>query len=141
MTDEQERPAGPAAASDAASIEGSGLFSGLRRVGLQGMELLQVRLELFSIELEAEKLRLFSSVAQALMALLLGVAALGLLTLSLLLLCPDAWRWSVALGLALVHGALAWWCWACARRGLSQPGGAFAGSVAELARDREAMGA
>ena len=123
-----------------AQRESSGLFASLRRMGLHGLELLQNRVDLLSIELEAEKLRLFAALAQALMALLLAVAGLGLLSAGLLLLSPEAWRWLCALLMAAIYFGLAWWCWKKASRSLSQKGGAFAGTVAEMARDRAALG-
>jgi len=119
---------------------GPGLFASLRRMGLHGLELLQNRVELVSIELEAEKLRLFAALVQALMALLLAIAGLGLFSAGLLLLSPEAWRWLCALLMAAAYFSLAWWCWKKASRSLSQQGGAFAGTVAELARDRAALG-
>lgn len=125
--------------SQAQSAE-PGLFASLRRLGLHGLEMLQNRVELVSIELEAEKLRLFAALAQTLMALLLAIAGLGLFSAGLLLLSPEAWRWLCALLMAAAYFALAWYCWKKASRGLSQKGGAFAGTVAELARDRAALG-
>lgn len=117
----------------------AGLLPSLRRMLAHGIEMLQIRAEQVSLELEAEKLRLFSALAQSLLALLLAAAALGMLSLCLLLATPEAWRWLSALALGLLYLGLACLCWRRARRQLSQPGGAFAGSVAELGRDRSAL--
>jgi len=128
----QDKPAG-------AETPPVGGFAGLRRMAGQGLELLQLRVELLSTELEAEKLRLFAALVRLLLALLLAAAALGMLSFCLLLLSPEGWRWLSALLLGLAYAGGAWWCWRRAATGLSQPGGAFAGTAAELARDREAL--
>ncbi|MEJ6007586.1 phage holin family protein [Paucibacter sp. AS339] len=118
---------------------GAGLGERARRLLAHGLELLQTRVELLSTELEAEKLRLFAGLAQGFMALLLAAAALGMLSLCLLLLTPEGWRWLTALGLCLLYLGLALSLWQGARKQLSQPGGMFAGSAAELGRDRSAL--
>jgi len=128
-----------AESSGTSSAGGEGLSGSMRRLAAHGLEMLQLRLELFSTELEAAKLRIFGALAQLLLALLLAGAALLMLSLSLLLLSPPDWRWLVALGLMLVYGGLAWWIWGGARAQLSQPAGPFGGSAAELTRDQAAM--
>ncbi|MCV2356973.1 phage holin family protein [Paucibacter sp. B2R-40] len=117
----------------------AGLLVSLRRLFGHGLELVQIRVEQISLEFEAEKLRLFGALIQSLLALLLAAAALGMLSLCLLLMTPEPWRWVTALVLGLFYLALAWICWQRAGRQLSQPGGAFAGTVAELGRDRSAL--
>ncbi len=121
------------------AVPAAGLLVSLRRLLAHGLELVQIRVEQISLEFEAEKLRLFSALIQSLLALLLAAAALGMLSLCLLLMTPETWRWLTALGLGLLYLTLAWVCWRRAGRQLSQPGGAFAGSVAELGRDRNAL--
>jgi uncharacterized membrane protein YqjE len=131
-----------AGSKDGGEQEGApaaGLLFSLRRFLGHGLELVQIRVEQISLEFEAEKLRLFSALIQSLLALLLAAAALGMLSLCLLLMTPEPWRWLTALILGLLYLALAWVSWRRAGRQLSQPGGAFAGSVAELGRDRNAL--
>ena len=135
MTSEQER--GPGNEQQAAAA--TGLLASLRRMLSHGIEMLQIRVEQLSLELEAEKLRLFSVLAQSLLALLMAAAALGMLSLCALLLTPEPWRWLTALALGLLYLALAGLFWRRARRHLSMTGGAFAGTVAELGRDRGAL--
>ncbi|ALT78399.1 phage holin family protein [Paucibacter sp. KCTC 42545] len=138
---QKESPQAATAKADAADpAESGGLFGSVRRLFLHALEMLEIRVDMFSVELEAEKLRLFSALVQALMALLLAVAALGLFSAAVLLLSPEPWRWLAALLLGAGYALLAWWCWQRASANISQKGGAFAGSVAELARDREALG-
>jgi uncharacterized membrane protein YqjE len=126
----------PAAGAEKAE---TGLIATLRRIAGQGLELVQLRIELLSTEIEAEKLRLFAALTQILLGLLLVIAAVGMLSVSLILLCPEPWRWLGALGLACAYAVAGGYCWRRASAQLSQPGGAFAGTVAELARDREAF--
>lgn len=119
--------------------ESSGILAALQRLGTHGVELLQVRLSLLGTELEAEKLRL----AQALMgvgaALLLLGLALVMLSAGALLLCPEPWRWLLALLLGLAYGLGGWLLWQRVQAGLSAPGGMFATSLAELQRDRDSL--
>jgi uncharacterized membrane protein YqjE len=105
----------------------------------QALELLQLRVELLSTELQAEKLRIFAGLIYGLMAMLLGAASVGLVSVGLVLLTPVAWRWLGALGLGVLYLGLAWLCIRQAVAQISQVGGAFAGTAAELARDRKAL--
>ncbi len=118
---------------------GPGLAGRVQGLLTQGMELLQTRLELVSLELEAQKLRLFAALAQGFLALLLAAAALGMLSVCLLLLTPEAWRWLSALLLCLLFALAAWLLWRGACQQLRQPGGPFAASAEELSRDRSAL--
>jgi uncharacterized membrane protein YqjE len=118
----------------------AGLFGSLRQFAATLVEIAQVRLQLFGNELEQEKLRLIG-------ALLLAVTGLMLLTVGTLLLCAflvmlvaEGHRLT-ALGvmtLATVGGAVLL-LRACVSRLRSPPGGAFAGTLAELSRDRSAL--
>lgn len=126
--------------SASTSEEGLGLAGRAQRLLGHGLELLQTRLDLLSTELEAEKLRLFAALVQGFLSLLLAAAALGMLSLCLLLLTPESWRWLTALGLCLLYAVSALLLWRAARQHLRQPGGLFASSAAELARDRSALG-
>jgi uncharacterized membrane protein YqjE len=119
---------------------GNGLGASLRRLLDHALELFQLRLALLGTELEAEKLRLFGALLGALLALLFGGMALALFSLAIVLLSPDAWRWLAALLLGLAYLGLGAWLWQRARARLAAPGGLFAGSVAELARDRDELG-
>lgn len=103
------------------------------------LELLQLRLTLLGSELEAEKLRLFAGLTGLLLCLVLGGIGLGLLSLALLWLAPEAWRGVFALVLALLYLGAAWCSWRWALRRLSAPSGLFAQSVDELVRDRAAL--
>lgn len=118
---------------------GSSLLASLRRVVGTVLALGQTRLELLGAEIEEEQLRLLRFIGWSALALLM--LQLGLIFLALWIVV--AW-WDehrlLALGLAtaafLVAAAGAAWA---ARRYGRQGSKLFAGSFAELARDREVL--
>jgi len=119
---------------------GGGLFNSLRTLLATVLGIGQVRLEIFSTELEAEKLRLFDTLWRvALGVLLLGIATV-LMAAFVLLLFWDHYRLP-ALGVMTVlflGGGVALLVWA--RRGLQAgAGGPFALSLGELQRDLDSL--
>lgn len=115
---------------------GAGLLASLRRLAATVLELVQTRLELLGCEFEQAKLRLFDAMFWAVVALLLLGAGLLLLALFVLQLFPEEYRLAALAVLVLLFlggSALSLWF---ARRRLQSPGGLFAASAAELARDR-----
>ena len=116
-----------------------GLVAIFRRIVASSLMLFHLRVELFSTEFEAEKLRLIAALVQALLALMLLAAGLGMFSFCLLLVVPDAWRWLAALGLGVAYLCIAYWSFCRARVNLSPPGGAFGATLAELKRDSSAM--
>jgi uncharacterized membrane protein YqjE len=117
-----------------------GVMATLRRMAAQVLELLQSRVELLSTELEAEKLRLLSALLRGLAAVLLAIVGVAMLSIGLVAVLPDQLRGFGALGLGALYLGGALWFWHSARARLIRPGGAFAATAAELARDREALG-
>lgn len=117
----------------------AGLFGSLRRLLHSSLEVVQVRLRLLGTELEEEKLRLTGG-------LLLACVGLLLLGIGLLLMCVLIVLWVApahrlaALGLltALFLGAALWLLYRASQQ-LRNPGGLFQGSLAELAKDRDAL--
>lgn len=114
-----------------------GLSGSLRRLLDQGLELLQVRLALIGTEIELEARRLLDALLHAVMALLLLGLALLFAAVFVVVLCWDSYRLQALAGVALCYGGAAVWFLRSARARLHLPGGSFATSVAELARDRE----
>lgn len=115
------------------------LATRLRSVAAGALGILQTRLELLATELQEEKLRLGMLLGYAAAAFFfLGFGAV-LLALFLTVLLWDSHRLlalGVSTSLFLVIGALAA---AAAARLARQGSRLFAASLAELARDREAM--
>lgn len=118
---------------------GTGLLASLRRVVSSALALGQTRLELLGAEIEEEQLRLLRFIGWSTLALLL--LQLGLIFLAMWIVV--AW-WDehrlLALGLAtgVFLAAAAGAAWAARRHG-RQGSRLFAGSFAELSRDREAL--
>jgi uncharacterized membrane protein YqjE len=116
-----------------------GLFASARQLLATGVETLRVRLDLLSIEIEQEKLRLFDAVLWAGLALLLlGMGLLFLCGLIVVLLWENH-RLLALGGLTAIFLGSGIWVLQGARQRLRTPGGLFNTSVAELARDRAGL--
>lgn len=116
-----------------------GLFASLRQLMATVVDIAQVRIELLSAELELEKQRVLAG-------LLLGVAALLVLGVGAVLACGfvilllwDGYRLAAVGSLSLLFVAAGLWLMRSARARLVTPGGVFAASVTELARDQAAL--
>lgn len=114
----------------------AGLFSSLRRLVGTALELAQVRLELLSTEVEREKLRVFDGLFWAALALLLLSVGVALLCGFIVLLFWDGYRLPALGVLTVLFIGAGFWVTRIARQHLESPGGMFATSSAELARDR-----
>ena len=116
-----------------------GLLAALRGLLATLAETAEVRLDVWSTELEIEKRRLFD-------ALLLSALALVLLTLGLVALCAlaillfwDSYRLGLLLGLGLVFLGLGSAGLLYARHCVRNSGGPFATSIAELRQDSASL--
>jgi uncharacterized membrane protein YqjE len=116
----------------------SGLVASLRQLLHSALALAFTRVELLAVEWEEERRRLTSALVLVLMAVTLASMALVMLSLAIVLACPEAQRGWAALGLALLYAAgtlgLLWRL----RRWLRawQP---FAGTLGELRKDAVAL--
>jgi uncharacterized membrane protein YqjE len=117
----------------------TGLFSSLRRLVGTALELAQVRLELLSTEVEREKLRVFDGLFWAALALLLLSVGVALLCAFIVLLFWDGYRLPAVGVLTVLFIGGGFWVTRIARQHLQSPGGMFATSSAELARDRSGL--
>ena len=117
-----------------------GLLASLRRVLGHGAELLRVRLELLGTELEREKLRIFGALMRAALALLLVGLGIVMLAGFVVVLWWEQHRLLTLGTLTLVCLGGGVWLWLGAMERLKAPGGLFAASAAELAKDRAALG-
>jgi uncharacterized membrane protein YqjE len=115
-----------------------GLFASLRGLAVTGLALLQNRLELLAVEIQEEKARTVGLIVYSIGAVLLLVAGAIFLAVFVTVLLWDSNR-LLALGvfstLFLGGGFI---CLLAARRLSQAPSGLFAGSLAELAKDRAA---
>lgn len=116
-----------------------GLFSSLRALLVDGVDLLRTRIELLTTELEEEKLRLLSLLTYGAIALVFLAAGLVFLAVFLTVLMWEGQR-LLALGifttLFLTAGIAALLAALARARAGSR---LFAASLAELARDRAAL--
>ncbi|MBV8122909.1 MAG: phage holin family protein [Burkholderiaceae bacterium] len=131
----------PTSAARPESASGpDGLQAVLARLSARVLALLELRLQLLGTELEAEKLRWLSALLALLLCLLFAVGGLLMLSLGVILLTPDAWRWAASLGLFLVFGLASWLAWRKSRSLIQAPGTLFALSLSELRRDADRLG-
>jgi uncharacterized membrane protein YqjE len=122
----------------AESSSRGGLFTSLRRLAATALALAQTRLELLAVEFQEEKIRLASLLAYGAAAVILLAFGVVFLAIFLTVLLWDSNRLLV-LGVSsvfLLGGGLI--CLLIARRYARTPSGLFAGSLAELAKDRAA---
>ena len=115
-----------------------GLFASLRGLAVTGLALLQNRLELLAVEIQEEKTRAVSLAAYSVASVILLGAGAVFLAVFVTVLLWDSNR-LLALGvfsaLFLGGGIL---CLLAVRRLAQTSSGLFAGSLAELAKDRAA---
>ena len=120
---------------------GSGLFGSVKRLAATLTSIVSTRLELLANELQEERLRLTQLVLIALLALFCFGMGMLLLTVFIVVLFWDDHRLAVLGTLSaifFVSGAFA----ALLLRGKAQKkSGLFSASLAELAKDREQLGA
>jgi uncharacterized membrane protein YqjE len=115
-----------------------GLLASLRGLAATGLALLQNRLELLAVEVQEEKSRIASLAAYSVAAvILLGAGAVFLAVFVTVLMWESNRLMALAVFSALfIGGGLI--CLLAARRLASMPSALFAGSLAELAKDRSA---
>jgi uncharacterized membrane protein YqjE len=118
-----------------------GLLASLRRLLGTVLQIVQVRLDLLSNEIEQEKLRLFDGLLWAGLALVLLALGTLLVLVFIIVLFWDSYRLQVLGALALLFLGGGAGLLALARTRLRNPGGLFSHSVEELARDRDGLGA
>jgi uncharacterized membrane protein YqjE len=115
-----------------------GLLASLRALLATGIGILQTRLELLVVELEEEKARVFGLLAFGAIGVILFAAGLVFIAVFFTVLLWDNNR-LLALGMFSVlflGGGIA--CLLVARHHARTRSGLFAGSLAELAKDRAA---
>lgn len=123
----------------AASPPRGGLFSSLRNLAGSGVGLLRTRLELLSVEVQEEKVRLFSLLAYGAAAFVLLSFGLFFLAAFVTVLLWESHR-LLALGAfaaVFLTGGVA--ALVAMRQIARTPSKLFAASLAELAQDRAAM--
>lgn len=118
---------------------GGGLFASLRSLIATATALLRTRLELLAAELEEEKFRLLSILMYGVAALFMLGAGVVLLAVFLAVLFWDSHRLMVLGGLSGVFMACGFAALLLALRQVRAGSGLFAASLAEMAKDRQAL--
>jgi uncharacterized membrane protein YqjE len=119
--------------------QGSGLFASLRQLLDTVLEIAQVRLELFSSEIEEEKIRLVDGLLWAGLSLMLLGIGMVLLCGFIVLLFWEGYRMAALGVLTLLFLGGGGVLLLRARDHLRIRGGVFSTSAAELARDRAGL--
>jgi uncharacterized membrane protein YqjE len=115
-----------------------GLLASLRGLAVTGLALLQNRLELLAVEIQEEKTRALSLAAYSVAAVILfGAGAIFVAAFVTVLLWESNRLLVLGIFSALFLGG-GMLCLLAVRRLANAPSGLFAGSLAELAKDRAA---
>ncbi|OGS74963.1 MAG: hypothetical protein A2Z94_00125 [Gallionellales bacterium GWA2_55_18] len=120
---------------------GSGLFGSVKRFAATLASIVSTRLELLANELQEERLRLTQMLLFALLALFCFGMGLLLLTVFIVVLFWDDHRLAVLGALAVIFFALGSLAAVLLRGKAQEKSGLFSASLAELAKDREQLGA
>ncbi|SRR6266404_2235753 len=116
-----------------------GLFAPFRRLLDTALAAVQNRLELFSVELKEEKVRLVELVLWTAAAVLFAVMALTVLTVAVVFLFWEGARGYVLAVLGLVYSTAAVWSFVKLRNKLKKEALPFAESLSELKKDRSCL--
>jgi uncharacterized membrane protein YqjE len=115
----------------------AGILESLRRMGRTGVAVLQNRLELLSVELEEQKLRLVRVLVLAGAAIFLGNTALLAVSAIIVVLAGKEARLAVLIGLSVLYVLAALGAFLALRKELRSAPPPFRDSVAELKKDTD----
>lgn len=110
-----------------------------RRLGAAVLGLLHSHVELFGIELQEQKANSLRLLLFAGLALVFALLLLMSLSALVLMLCWDTWRLQAIGGLCLFYGLLTVYCAWRLKQAVDDEASPFAGTLEELALDRERL--
>lgn len=116
-----------------------GTLAAGKRVLVTLMSMLQTRLEMAALELGDEKARLLSLIFTGLAASIFMGFAVLMGSLLVVAWFWDTYRLAALAGLAVFYAVLAWLLWRRLQSALENQPPAFAYTLAELSRDRDAL--
>ncbi len=116
-----------------------GVLESLRGLGRNGVGLVQNRLELFSVELEEQKLRLIRLLILTAAAIFLANTALLTVSAAIVILAGEQARLGVLIGLSVVYLGGAFWAVLALRKELRSAPPPFENSLGELKKDTELL--
>lgn len=115
------------------------LLASLRQLALTALAMAHTRLALAGVELEEELQRLVGLLLSLLGLLVFGLMGVLVLTFTVVLAVDAGQRVAVMAGFAIVYLGLAGWCVWRVRRMLATRPPFLQATLAEMARDREAL--
>ncbi|MDO8385676.1 MAG: phage holin family protein [Polaromonas sp.] len=115
------------------------LLASLRQLALTALAMAHTRLALAGVELEEELQRLVGLLLSLLGLLVFGLMGLLVLTFTVVLAVDAGQRVAVMAGFAIVYLGLAGWCVWRVQRMLATRPPFLQATLAEMARDREAL--
>ena len=114
-----------------------GVLESLRRLCASGVALLQNRVELFSVELEEQKVRLVRLLLMTAVTVFLGNTAVLVLTATVVVLAGEAARKPVLIGFSIFYVLAAVFAGLILRKELRSAPPPFQETVAELKKDSD----
>ena len=117
----------------------SGLLGSVRRLLDNGIGAVHDRVELLSIEIQQEKLRLIHILLWISGAVVSGIMAIAFFSFTLVYLCSPRFRPAVLIGLTLAYAVATLLIGLLVRHRLSQQPPIFSATVEELNRDRSCL--
>jgi uncharacterized membrane protein YqjE len=115
----------------------AGILESLRKLGRTGVAVLENRLELLSVEVEEQKVRLVKVLVLAGTAVFLGNTAVLAISATIVLLAAERARVAVLIGLSVVYVLTALWAFLALRKELRSAPRPFQDTVSELKKDGE----
>ena len=117
-----------------------GLFASLRRLLDSALALVQNRFEVFSVELQEEKIRLVDLLLRAVVVVVLGFMTLIAATALIVVWLWDSSPVAVLAIVTLLYGLTATGMGYSLKQRLQRSPPPFAGTLAEFKKDRECLG-
>lgn len=125
--------------SDSEQERPKGLFASFKALGDSLLAAIQTRLELLSVELQEEKWRLIELLVLTAAAIFFSMVAVVVVTVAIVLLVGDEARPYVLLAFCLFYTLVAALSFRGIRDRLKNRPLPFAGTLAELKKDRECL--
>jgi uncharacterized membrane protein YqjE len=117
------------------SPSSAGILKTLRKLGHTGLAVLENRVELFSVEIEEQKIRLIRVLLLAGAGIFLGNAALLVVSAAIVVIAGEKARLPVLIGLSVVYAGGAAWAFLALRNELRGAPPPFEETLAELKKD------
>jgi uncharacterized membrane protein YqjE len=115
----------------------AGIMESLRRLGRTGVAVVQNRIELFSVEIEEQKVRVVRLLVLAGAAIFLGNTFLLTVSATIVVMVGETARVPVLIGLSVIYFASALWAFLALRKELRSAPPPFQETVSELRKDSQ----